>query len=106
MHTREAGLRYAKQYLDAVMKTTIQIDKAIMFGSYAKNTAQEYSDIDLALISKDFTDNPIENVKMLPVSMKFAKIEPHLFTWKDYQGGDPFLIEEILKTGIEIPLHD
>lgn len=106
MYTREIGLKYAKQYLDSIRDKAVHIDRAILFGSYANDTAQEYSDVDIALISRDFSDNPIENKKMLPISIKFARIEPHLFTWKDYQGGDPFLTEEILKTGIEIPLHD
>lgn len=38
----------------------IKIDKAILFGSYAKNTAHEWSDIDLMIISDEL---PIEKPK-------------------------------------------
>ena len=32
----------------------IHIDKIILFGSYARGNANEYSDIDIAVISDDF----------------------------------------------------
>ena len=41
-----------KDYLSR-LKDKIKIDKVILFGSYAKGTATEFSDIDLLIISKD-----------------------------------------------------
>lgn len=42
-------------YIDK-LKDSITIDKAILYGSYAKGTANEYSDIDLLIISKDLPE--------------------------------------------------
>ncbi len=40
----------------ANLKTKINIDKAILYGSYAKGTAHDYSDIDLLIISKELSE--------------------------------------------------
>ena len=39
------------------LKGKITIDKAILFGSYAKGTATELSDIDFLIISKDLPED-------------------------------------------------
>jgi len=98
-------LKYAEQYLKMVKDMNIHVDKAFMFGSYAKGSAHKYSDIDIAIISKDFSSNPLFNRKLLSsLSLEFSKVEAHLFSWSDYKGNvkDAFLTEEIMKTGIEI----
>ncbi len=105
MRTKDAAIRYAQKYLLMTKTLNINVEKAILFGSYTNNSQNQYSDIDLAIISKDFTENPLENWKKVGLAtIKYHRIEPHLFTWKDYQGNSPFLIDEILKTGIEIPI--
>ncbi len=104
MYSKSAGIKYVKEYLREVKANNIKVDRAILFGSYAKNKANRYSDIDLAIISNIFNQNPLRNRGILtPINVKFTKIEPHTFTIKDFKKSDPF-IEEILKTGIEIPI--
>ena len=71
-----------------------------MFGSYAKNCAD--SDIDIAIISDDFSGN-IEQDFIL--AMKACKnidlrIEPHIFTVNEFENN--CFSEEILKDGIEV----
>ncbi len=105
MHTQDAAIKYAQKYLLMTQSLHIKIEKAFLFGSYSKNSQNKYSDIDLAIVSKDFTDNPLENWKKVGrATIKYHLIEPHLFTWGDYEGNSSFLMEEILKTGIEIPI--
>lgn len=104
MYSRSAGIEYAIKYLREVKAHNIKIDRAILFGSYAKNKARRYSDVDLAIISEAFTDNPLKNRGILtPINQKFTKLEPHTFARREFKKSDPF-IEEILKTGIEIPI--
>ena len=43
-------------YIDK-LKYSITIDKAVLYGSYAKGSANENSDIDLIIISKDLPEN-------------------------------------------------
>ena len=39
------------------LSSSVSIDKAIVYGSYARGTATEWSDIDLFIISKDLPEN-------------------------------------------------
>jgi predicted nucleotidyltransferase len=43
------------KFVRGLEKNQIHIQQAILFGSYAKGTAKEWSDIDLALVSEDFS---------------------------------------------------
>lgn len=44
-----------QEFKEALTRQGINIDKIILFGSHAQGTAGKYSDIDLVIISKDFT---------------------------------------------------
>lgn len=44
-----------QKFKELLTKQGINIDKIILFGSHAQGTAGKYSDIDLVVISKDFT---------------------------------------------------
>ena len=102
MLTRETAIIQAKAFIEACGQEGILIDKAILFGSFAKNQVREYSDIDIALVSSQFSNNFIKNNKMTSkINIKFPLIEVHHFNTFYYQNSDPF-IEEINATGIEI----
>ncbi|MDQ1267234.1 MAG: transf 2 protein [Bacteroidota bacterium] len=77
-------------------------DHAILFGSLAKNSNNIDSDIDLALVSSQFTNDRFENALMIaPVTKNFLNIDAQTFPTAYFLKGDPF-IEEIIATGIEI----
>lgn len=79
-----------------------QIVNAIIFGSYARGTQKQDSDIDLAIIFKsvdDIIDLQIDLLKMR--TDDDLLIEPHPFSQKDFEISNP-VVSEILKTGIEI----
>ena len=84
----------------------IPIQKAILFGSYAKGTIHRYSDVDIAIFSDYFKDmSRVDGIHFLLLSaMDYdMDIEPQLFTMDEYR--EPVgLVEEILKTGIELEL--
>ena len=42
------------RYVSELEKEGINVTEVILFGSYSSNTAKDYSDIDLAVISEDF----------------------------------------------------
>lgn len=48
-------MRAAQRFVDDVSKAGIRLQGAYLFGSYATGRAHRYSDIDIALISPDFT---------------------------------------------------
>ena len=102
MLTKENAIKEAKAFVEACKNKGIAIEKAILFGSVAKGRQHEYSDIDLALVSNQFSKNFISNTKMTtPVNIKFPAIEVHHFNNDYFKQGDPF-INEINATGLVI----
>lgn len=93
----------AKKFISLVSSNGIHIEKAILFGSYAKGTANQWSDIDIALVSNDFTGVSFyDRQRINPYLIKIdSRIEPHPFRPEDFNNDNPF-IEEILKQGMAI----
>lgn len=85
------------------IKKQYNITAIILFGSYAKGTENEDSDIDIAVISDDFDD--IYDCMATLMGMTWdidARIEPHPITTEDYQNkSDPF-VKEVIDTGIKV----
>lgn len=86
----------------------IPIEKAILFGSYAKGKYDNDSDIDLAIFSDYFKDmNRVEGIKyLLKRARKYRGIdlEPISFTKEDYEERVGFA-EEVIRHGIEFKLN-
>lgn len=94
-----------KAYLENISKI-IPIDKAILFGSYAKGNFSVDSDIDLAIFSSYFDGRDrLENFRLLFLeAMEFPlDIQPQPFT-KDEMLKPDGIVSEIFKTGIEIKM--
>ena len=86
------------------LRQQISVEKAILFGSYAKGNYAEGSDVDIAVFSPAFEKmTRIDGLTFLLMQALSYKmdIQPQPFTMKDYieQTG---LVAEILKTGLEI----
>ena len=85
------------------IKKKYNITAVILFGSYAKGTANENSDIDIAVVSDDFDD--IYDCMAILMGMTWdidARIEPHPITTEDYRKiSNPF-VKEVVDTGIKV----
>jgi len=93
-----------KNYLKLIRQKYAGINKAFIFGSYAKGNSNQDSDIDLALIFNELDDSERFDIQvqlMLMASQIDSRIEPHPISFSDLNCGNPF-VEEILNTGIEI----
>ena len=102
------ALEIARNYVKAVRAFGVNIRKAFLFGSYAKNRQHEWSDIDLALIGDDFVGSPVIDNDLflnLHLQKKFIDIETHTFPTACLTNGDAFMNEVIFRTGIEIDLN-
>lgn len=91
------------RYLFELKKSHISINQVYLFGSYAKGYFNEFSDIDIAVVSDQFTGNRIVDRDMirqisLNVSYLFEIIP---FKTNEFIKANPFA-NEILKTGIRI----
>ena len=87
----------------------IYIDKIILFGSRASGTANEYSDIDIAVISDDFGDMKLlERLEFVGNALAKAKImdpvEIHAYTKEEFEAKKEgtFVGEEIRAKGVEV----
>lgn len=92
----------------ADLSRQISIEKVILFGSYAKGNTHKDSDVDIAIFSDYFERmSRVDGIKFLLIrAMDYdIDLEPQPFTMDEYK--DPVgLVQEILKTGIEIPFHN
>lgn len=53
-----------KNYIDA-LKQSIQVDKVILYGSWANGNPHEFSDIDLAIFSVNFGKSRLKEIQFL-----------------------------------------
>jgi predicted nucleotidyltransferase len=91
-----------KNFLEEIKKK-YKIDNAYLYGSFAKGTNNRWSDIDIAIISPDFSDDIFEDRLLL---MRLAstiddRIEPRPFKRELFNRNDP-LVDEIRKNGIRL----
>ncbi|MGA0559114.1 nucleotidyltransferase domain-containing protein [Larkinella sp. VNQ87] len=102
MVTQSIAIELIKKYILVCQDRQIRINKAVLFGSVAKGVARPESDIDVLLVSDQFTHDSVQNWRMLaPVTAQFVDIEPHPYPTDLYSKKDPF-IQEVERTGIEI----
>ena len=98
-----------KDIADSINKFIEEIKKQynvvaiILFGSYAKGTENEDSDIDIAVISDDFEDIYDCMAVLMGMTLDIdPRIEPHPITTEEYEKlSNPF-VKEIVDTGIKV----
>lgn len=92
-----------QKYLAILKKDKLPIDKVFVYGSYAKGSASQWSDIDLCVVSPKFknTWSAIEYLWALRPFDPTYTIEPIGFSTKDFRDGSS-LVDEIKHFGIEL----
>ena len=97
------AIEVVERFLSSIKNANINIERAILFGSYVKGNAWKWSDIDVALVSPDFSGIRFNDSKMLiPFILKSdTRIEPHPFKPEDFTEGNDF-VREIIKSGVEL----
>ncbi len=92
-----------EQYVEKICEN-YKIEAIILFGSYAKGTNNEDSDIDIAIITDDFEDYIIdEELKLMRLRRKIdTRIEPHIIRIEDYRKAETPFVKEIIDTGIKV----
>lgn len=93
-----------KNYIDSVLLQQPGLITAFIFGSYANNKQRIDSDIDIALVIDNLSDNDRfdTQVKLMMLASKIdSRIEPHPISKQDLASNNPFVLE-IKRTGIEL----
>ncbi len=100
--------KIVKEYVQVLETDGFLIEKAILYGSYAKGTPRRDSDIDICLISKKFGKDSHQEGKYLfrkLWDLKNANLEPVGYSPKYFYGKNSSpLVNEIQKHGIELKL--
>ena len=94
-------LKIVNKYVKKISKR-FNINAVYLFGSYAKGTEHEDSDIDIAVIldsNSDTIDLMVE-LMMLTESIDL-RIEPHPIKINDFEEGNPF-VDGIKNTGLKV----
>lgn len=89
-----------KKYIDLLQARNIPVLQAYLFGSYAINIADEWSDIDLAIVTDRFVGDSFDFRFMLT---KLARsidpdIEPHPYIISEFNENHPIACD-IMKNG-------
>ena len=97
-------IKLIEEFIKLVKEDNIQIEKVILFGSYAKGNYSNGSDIDLAIISADFREKDcIDNMSNLLLKANKLKADIQTIPFSIEEYNDPKgIMEEILNTGIEL----
>ncbi len=88
------------------VSTLIPVARAYIFGSYAKGSPRDDSDLDIAVFTDNFYGK--KSIELLRILYKVARnyssicIEPIILEEADIEADNPFAME-VLQTGREIP---
>ncbi|MBI4687714.1 MAG: nucleotidyltransferase domain-containing protein [Nitrospirae bacterium] len=95
----------ARQFLLVLKEQGINIIAAYLFGSYAKGNPHKWSDIDIAVVSPDFSLSRFENsLFLMKIASKIdVSIEPVAYNPESFIDEDP-LVWEIKKSGIPLEI--
>jgi predicted nucleotidyltransferase len=92
------ALNIARKYAETV-KDNFDIQKVILFGSYAKGNPHADSDIDIAIVFSDYDNRLDRQVELMKLTRTIdSRIEPHPFREKEFEISNPF-VNEIITYG-------
>ncbi|MEW6685804.1 MAG: nucleotidyltransferase domain-containing protein [Candidatus Edwardsbacteria bacterium] len=101
----ESVIKKVKKFVDILKRKGIRIDKIILYGSYVRGNPRGESDIDVAVISRDFgKDRTEEGMTLFRIAGDVdPRIEPIPISLKSYEEDTWLpLIYEIRTKGVEI----
>ncbi len=86
------------------LKSKLDVEKIIIFGSYAKGNFTQDSDIDVCIIANNIQNNFAATMKAASTAaLVDVRIEPVVFSKEDYLYYAQFgLLREIKSTGVEL----
>lgn|SRR5450759_4469049 len=97
------ALNIAQKYA-SVVKANFNYIRIILFGSYAKGNFNDDSDIDIAVVLKDYSSLIDIQLELMRLRRNIdSRIEPHPFRESEFDLSNP-IVNEILKFGQEIKI--
>jgi len=92
-----------RQFINKLADNDIKVEQAILFGSYAQGTFNDWSDIDLAIVSTAFDGERFsDRAKIRRIKLGVScDLEPIPYSPLDFSSDNPF-VKKIIKTGIRV----
>lgn len=100
---KSQAIKIIKRFVKILKKNGISIDRVILYGSYARNKMRPDSDIDVAIVSKDFgKDRVEEGMTLFKIAGEIdTRLEPVPISTNAYENDTWVpLIYEIRENGI------
>lgn len=99
------AVKLSKKYLQKVKSSEIDFSEAWLFGSYAKGTQHDNSDVDIAIVLNEGVVKSFDTEVRLMVIRKGEEtiIEPHAFTKDEFDYNIP-IVNQIMNNGIRIDI--
>jgi len=108
MLTQNDAIEAVRSYAHDIESHGVRLRTVILYGSFAKGTQHEWSDIDVALVADEFTGLYFDDKKLFPyvgIKKPYIRIEANTYPTEYFNRNDDPFVEEILKTGIKIMEH-
>ena len=101
---KNKAINKAKKLIGLLKTNGIDVYEAYVFGSVAMDKADEYSDIDIAIVSKEFTGMPFYDVKKISKFRRAIdlRLEVHPFSLNDILHDPPLFFADIKNKGVQI----
>jgi predicted nucleotidyltransferase len=101
---KNEAINIAQKFAYAV-KSNYDFSKIILFGSFAKGNYNDDSDIDIAVVLKDYSNLLDIQLDLMRLRRKIdSRIEPHPFRESEFEVSNP-IVNEILRFGQEIKIN-
>ncbi|MBW1849751.1 MAG: nucleotidyltransferase domain-containing protein [Deltaproteobacteria bacterium] len=101
---KDKAIIKARKLIELLKTNGINVYDAYMFGSVAMDKGDEYSDIDIAIVSEEFTGVPFYDVKKISKFRRAVdlRLELHLFSLNDILENPPLFFVDIKNKGIRV----
>ncbi len=86
-------LRNVQLFLDKLRRAGFHISKAYIFGSYARGKVDKWSDIDVAIVSPQISNDRFEErIRLTELAISVDdRLEPLPFNLDSFSDDDPFV---------------
>ena len=100
-------LRKVKLFIKSLKEAGIDVAEAYLFGSAVKGLADNESDIDVAVVSRDFQGIPYHDMKKISKHRRAVdlRLEIHPFSWQEVETDPPQFFIKIKKDGLQVNVN-
>ncbi|MDY6824776.1 MAG: nucleotidyltransferase domain-containing protein [Thermodesulfobacteriota bacterium] len=101
---KDISLNKAKLFLQYLKQAGVEVAEAYLFGSSLKDSADKESDIDVAVVSRDFQGIPYYDIEKISKYRRKVdlRLEIHPFSLNEVETDPSLFFMKIKKTGFRI----